>query len=285
MSQFSSSPMQPLSVGNVVTAGLRIYRSHFKSYFLLAVKAYLWVLVPVYGWAKLFAIAGLLSRLAFSELVNQPESIEASSRFVNSRLWQFLIAVVLMFLVGLGIGIGFIVLIGIISAIFTALSAVGNLAVSGIAALIAIVVTLAFTIGILWLLARFFIVEVPLAIEDDINATSTISRSWELTKGFAWRLLGISLVAYLIALPIQIAVQVGSSIIQIILASLSSQDPLGSSLLLSTLNTLISILILGLILLSGALILPFWQAIKAVVYYDLRTRREGLGLKLRDRNI
>lgn len=285
MSQFSSSPMQPLSIGNVVTAGLRIYRSHFKSYFLLALKAYLWVLVPVYGWAKLFAIAGLLSRLSFSELVNQPESIEAGSRFVNSRLWQFLIAVLLMFLVGLGIGVGFIILIGIISAIFAALSAVGNLAVNAIAALIAIVVTLAFTIGILWLLARFFIVEVPLAIEDDINATSTISRSWELTKGFAWRLLGISLVAYLIALPIQIAIQVGSSIIQIILASLSSQAPLGSSLVLSTLNTLISILILGLILSSGALILPFWQAIKAVVYYDLRTRREGLGLKLRDRNI
>ena len=278
MSQFSSSPMQPLSIGNVVTAGLRIYRSHFKSYFLLALKGYLWVLVPVYGWAKLFAISGLLSRLAFSELVNQPESIEAGSRFVNSRLWQFLLAVLLMFLVGLGIGVCFIVLIGIISAIFAALSAVGNLAVNGIAALIAIVVTLAFTIGILWLLARFFIVEVPLAIEDDINATSTISRSWELTKGFAWRLLGISLVAYLIALPIQIAVQVGSSIIQIILASLSSQNS-------PVFGLLLFVLILGLTLSSGALVLPFWQAIKAVVYYDLRTRREGLGLKLRDRNI
>lgn len=278
MSQFSSSPMQPLSIGNVVTAGLRIYRSHFKSYFLLALKGYLWVLVPVYGWAKLFAIAGLLSRLSFSELVNQPESIEAGSRFVNSRLWQFLLAVLLMFLIGLGIGVGFIVLIGIISAIFTALSALGNLAVSGIAVLIAIVVTLAFTIGILWLLTRFFIVEVPLAIEDDINATSTISRSWQLTQGFVWRLLGISLVAYLITLPIQIAVQVGSSIIQIILASLSSQNS-------PVFGLLLFVLILGLTLSSGALVLPFWQAIKAVVYYDLRTRREGLGLKLRDRNI
>jgi hypothetical protein len=38
--------------------------------------------------------------------------------------------------------------------------------------------------------------------------------------------------------------------------------------------------ILGLV--SGALFLPFWQAIKAVIYYDLRSRREGLGLQMRD---
>jgi hypothetical protein len=30
-------------------------------------------------------------------------------------------------------------------------------------------------------------------------------------------------------------------------------------------------------------ILPLWQIIKAVIYYDLRGRREGLGLQLRDR--
>jgi hypothetical protein len=29
--------------------------------------------------------------------------------------------------------------------------------------------------------------------------------------------------------------------------------------------------------------MPFWQTIKAVIYYDLRTRREGMGLELRER--
>jgi hypothetical protein len=32
----------------------------------------------------------------------------------------------------------------------------------------------------------------------------------------------------------------------------------------------------------GALLIPFWQSIKAVIYYDLLTRKEGLGLELRD---
>lgn len=27
--------------------------------------------------------------------------------------------------------------------------------------------------------------------------------------------------------------------------------------------------------------MPFWQALKAVLYFDLRSRREGLGLQLR----
>ncbi len=34
-------------------------------------------------------------------------------------------------------------------------------------------------------------------------------------------------------------------------------------------------------LVGGAFIMPFWQALKAVLYLDLRTRREGLGLQLR----
>lgn len=274
----SPSPMQPLSIGNVVTAGLRIYRSHLKSYFLLALKAYVWLLVPVYGWAKFGAISGLLSRLVFGELVNQPESIESGSRYVNSKLWQFLLTAILMFLIALGIGIGFIVVVGVLVAIIGGLSSTGNTAAIAIASLVAIVAFIALLIGLLWLLARFFVVEVPLAIEEDVNANSTIGRSWELTKGYAWRILGISFIAYLITLPIQIAVQIAINIIQLVYALLLQQD----SPLFAVLS---AALFLALSFLGGAIVLPFWQAIKAVVYYDIRTRKEGMGLKLRGRNI
>lgn len=274
----SPSPMQPLSVGNVVTAGLRLYRSHLKSYFQLALKAYLWILIPVYGWAKFYAIAGLISRLAFGELVNQPESLEAGSRYVNSRLWQFLIAVLLMALIGLGVGVSFIILAGLFAGLFGSLAAVGNTSTILIATLIAILASITFIIGIFWLLTRFFFVEVPLAIEDNIDATSTISRSWDLTKGYVWRILAIAFLASLITLPLQIAVQVVSTIIQLVFSPLLQQDS-------AAFGWLFFLLILGLTLLSGAVMLPFWQAIKAVIYYDLRTRREGLGLKLRNRDI
>jgi hypothetical protein len=45
------------------------------------------------------------------------------------------------------------------------------------------------------------------------------------------------------------------------------------------------VLFLGIIISSNAAILPFLQTVKAVIYYDLRSRREGLGLQLRDREI
>lgn len=314
----SPSPMQPLSIGNVVTAGIRIYRSHLKSYFLLALKAHLWAAIPIiailplalvsylysrfsalilllliailailwllllfYCSTKYFINSALLSRLCFSELVNQPESIDSSSSYVNSKFWQFLLTSLLMFLIVLGIIIGCIIVGVVFVGIYTGLSiaTAGNTAAFGVTVLIAVVVFFTVLIGVLWLITRFYIFDVPLAVEDNVDATSTISRSWELTKGYVWRILSISFVVWLITLPISIAVQVIVSIVQVIYSVLLQENFALFGLLFFI------IILLALSLFSGAVILPFWQAVKAVVYYDLRTRREGLGLKLRDHDI
>ncbi|MBR8839868.1 MAG: DUF975 domain-containing protein [Stigonema ocellatum SAG 48.90 = DSM 106950] len=279
----SPSPMQPLSVGNVVSAGLRLYRSHLKDYFLLALKAYVWLLVPVYGWAKFYALTALISRLAFGELINQPEDIPSGQRYVNSRLWQFLLAMLLMLPVGIGIFVGFLLLsafVGILLAAFVGgTGQQGNLAIIAVVGLRTIVVGIVALAALLWLLTRFYLVDVPLAIEDNVDGVSTIGRSWELTRGSVWRVLLISFIAFLITLPIQIVVQIITSIVQAIFAPLLQQSS-------GIYNLLFSItLLLILIFTSGAVIAPFWYSIKAVVYYDLRSRREGLGLRLRDRDM
>ncbi|AFY34563.1 glycerophosphoryl diester phosphodiesterase membrane domain-containing protein [Calothrix sp. PCC 7507] len=278
-----SSSIQPLSVGNVVSAGLRLYRSHLKDYFLLALKAYLWVLIPVYGWAKFYALTSLISRLAFGELVNQPESISSGERFVNSRLWKFFGAMILLGLIGIGVFLG----VGIVFTLLGAL-AVGFIgrgaqqtdvaAVTILVGLIGIVLGIVALVVILWFLTRFYLVGVHLAIEENMDAASSIRRSWELTQGNAWRILLIGFVAFLITIPIQIVVQIVSTIIQLVLTPLV-QDGSGIYALL------FFVLILGISFTSGALIVPFWKTIQAVIYYDLRSRREGLGLKLRDREI
>ncbi|BAY49189.1 hypothetical protein SAMD00079811_68180 [Scytonema sp. HK-05] len=281
----SPSPIQPLSLGNVVNAGLRLYRSHLKDYFLLALKAYVWLLVPFYGWAKFYALSALISRLAFGELVNQPESISSGQRFVNSRLWQFFITILLMFLLGIGIVVAVVILIVFYSFLSVVLvggiGQLGNFNTSVLYALFVllnIVVSLVVLVAILWLLTRFFLVDALLVIEDNVDGTSTIARSWELTQGYVWRVLLISLVAFLITIPIQIFVQILITIIQLLFAPLIEQNsPVFSLIYL--------LLILALSFASGAVVLPFWQAIKAVVYYDLRSRREGLGLRLRDHDI
>ncbi|MFM7580477.1 MAG: hypothetical protein ACKO5Q_26540, partial [Microcystaceae cyanobacterium] len=78
---------QFLSVGNVISAGIRIYRDHFQLYFLEILKGYLWALIPVYGWAKFMAIQGMISRLGFYEITEKPESLPEARLRVKPRLW------------------------------------------------------------------------------------------------------------------------------------------------------------------------------------------------------
>jgi uncharacterized membrane protein YhdT len=276
----SPSPIQPLSLGNVVSAGLRLYRSHLKSYLKLGFNAYLWVFVPIYGWAKCAAILALISRLAFGELVDQPESVEGGRKIVNARMWQFFIMGLLMFGIGVSLIIPFSIFIGIVTVFFAGSIAAGvtpSATIILVVFLLTLILIPLFFVAILWIQARFFVVELPLAIEDNVDGTSTIGRSWELTKGHAWRIVAILFVGYLITIPIQIPFTIISSIIQIALTSLAQENPAYAAL--SQLSNLI------LTLISAALVVPFWQSIKAVVYYDLRSRREGMGLKLRDREI
>ncbi len=271
--------MGPLSVGDVVSAGLRIYRDHFKLYFRLAFIAYLWILVPIYGWAKFSAISGLLSRLAFQELLEKPETVSEARRHVMPRMWSFLLA---GFLVGLILsGLVFVgaIIFGIVAAVVGSMIGQGSATnyASAILSLtlLGFLVFIALIVGYLWLVSRLFIVEVPLTVESDVDASSAIRRSWILTKGFVLRLILVITVAFLITLPISIVVQIFSTIIQGFLSASLPQDS-------STFIVLYYLLILPISFLSGALLMPFWQAIKAVIYYDLRSRREGLDLQIRD---
>ncbi|MBD1813034.1 hypothetical protein NDA07_04265 [Microcoleus vaginatus DQ-U2] len=268
----SSGQTGPLSVGNVVSASLRIYRDHFKSYFGLALVAYLWLLVPIYGWAKYSASAALISRLAFGEVREKPETVSDARREVNPRMWSFLWAGILTFLIFLGVslvgGLAMGILAGGAAAIFRQ-----NYVISGALVVVAVI---AFLIIYIRIISRLLIVELPLAIENNIDGSSAISRSWELTKGSVGRIQWIVFVAFLISLPIYIVSNLLSVLVQNVLIAL-----LGSG---SSLFSLVSIiLIVGQGIGFGALIIPFWQVIKAIIYYDLRSRKEGLGLQMRDR--
>ena len=277
----SPHPIQPLSVGSVVSAGMRLYRSQFKKYFFIALKAYAWLLVPIYGWVKFYALSALISRLAFGELVNQPESVSSGERFVNSRLWEFFITIILMFAISIGITLGFILIGGLLIGIPTVLLGGlqdANPANTGIFILITLLVMIIVFTGIMWIGTRFYLIDVPLAIEENVNGSSTINRSWELTKGNIGRIVLISLIGVLITIPIQFIIQIITTIIQLIFTPLMQErNPIFAIIFL--------VLIVGLSFCGGALIVPFWQTVKAVVYYDLRSRREGLGLQLRDHDI
>jgi hypothetical protein len=264
------SPIQPLSVGDVVSAGVRIYRSNLKRYLILVLRSYLWIFVPVYGWAKAAEISARISRLAYQELINQPETLTEAEQKTRPKLWSFLGAGLLLGLIFLGLYLGFAITIGIL-AILTGVLVNVSPALGIIGGLLIAVAVLAVIFVFIRVYSRLIIYEVPLAVEDNVDATTALSRSWNLTKGSVGRIQWVVVVAFLMTLIVNIPSQTFAAA----LPTGADADPGVVS---------IAFLLLAVVsLATGALITPFWQVIKAVIYYDLRSRKEGLGLELRDR--
>jgi len=303
----SPDPIQPLSVGNVVNASVRLYRSHLKKYLLISLTGHLWLLPPVllcfpaiaaiylsniaptssipiwiavlvlgiftffYCYARFLVNSAIIARLAFKELINQPESISDARSYTSQRLWSFLRISLQMFLYAILIYLGYYVGLAIlVFVLFLGLTKViGSAAIGTMALLAGILVTIAFLLSTLWFYSRWVIADIPLAVEENINGGQSVSRSWVLTKSATFRILGVITVAFLVTLPILLLF---SYLPQIFLLRL---EP-GSTAYL----TLYSFtLVIGMV--GGVFVMPFWQTLKAVLYYDLRTRREGLGLQLR----
>jgi len=276
------SSLPPLSVGNVVSAGIRLYRSHFKQYLGLSFKALLWWLIPVYGWAKAATIIAMISRQGFCELINQPESVGTTRGHLNPKLWSFLLTQILRILIDIGISIS----LGIVSSFLMIIPAIlitvfvkDSFVGISISTLLQTLINL-ITLGLqLWFQARFFVAELPLAIENNVESTTTIVRSWQLTKGLTLKIQMVLLVAYLITIPLVSIAFLPLFFMIPLLSSRITQDTVTSIIVL------LGLLCLILLSITNVLIRPFWQAIKAVIYYDLRSRKEGLGLQLRDRPI
>ncbi|NJL37411.1 MAG: DUF975 domain-containing protein [Leptolyngbyaceae cyanobacterium RM2_2_4] len=308
--------VQPLDIGNVVSAGIQLYRTHFKQYFGIALIATLWALLPfllvipivlfytavqtyygtlglvvpawivlaVYCSAKYFAGAGAIARLAFGTLINQPESLDSAKRYANSRIWGFWNINFLLTLMYLGVYfVTVVVLLIVLSAtgIFSLLTNPDpttfalNPAPLILAGLFTLLLLLAMVVIFIWLGSRFAVADLPLATETGSNATQSLGRSWNLTYKSAWRIALILFITFLITIPLQALAQILVSTFNAIIAVSFPQDSPTFALLSFSVGY-----ILGLV--AGVVVLPLWQSIKAVIYSDLRSRREGLGLKLRD---
>ncbi|MEM7725283.1 MAG: DUF975 domain-containing protein [Cyanobacteria bacterium P01_A01_bin.45] len=286
----SPIPVQSLSIGNVVSAALRLYRSHLKRYLGIALKASLWALIPIYGWAKSYLLNATISRLAYQELINQPESVTEAQDQNHRKFWGFWLAQFIVGLILFGVNMGVSIVQSIVLATLSAILGSGGQESSGFGVLIVSLINLLLIfLGYavyLWFFARIFFPELPLSIEDEIDASESISRSWELTKRNVFRLQLIIVVSLLITLPLYLVAVVPFfvSIGYFSSVAIASATAITSSDITSIFTGLAFMgLALLLFLLVNFLMAPFWQALKAVIYYDLRSREEGLDLQLNDR--
>ena len=227
----------------------------------------------VYGWARFSLISGLIARLAYREVIEQPETVKDAKRSIKPNMWKLLTAGILMALIIIGAIIPFIIFFSILGGVAGLIAEQSPQLGIIIGAVVTITAVILFLYGLLWLVSRLLLIELPLAVEENATANSAIGRSWNITKASVGRVQLVILLGTLISIPIFLISTIISGIAQATFAVGIEQVP-ALAVVGGTLYILSS-------LASGALIVPFWQAIKAVLYYDLKIRREGMGMDLR----
>ena len=239
-----------------------------------------WVVVTFYFLAKYFTARAVICRLAYQELANAPETVAVATRNLLPRMWGFLrlswLVSLYLFLVALVSYIGLIIVISILVAVlvYGLKFPAPNIAVSLALGLLAIVLILLWFGLLIRYYAYWFVAELPMAIESTTSANFSISQSRQLSAIAANKVAAIIAVAFLVTLPISLLGNIPSFIGQFMTSSWAgSIDP-------ST-QAIASLLMFGgsiLSLIGELFVMPFWQTIKAIVYYDLRNRREGSDL-------
>jgi uncharacterized RDD family membrane protein YckC len=313
--------LQPLSPGNTVNAGIRLYRAHFKEYSQIAINTVLWivallilavpiafvlytvlpptgatlVMVPLvlalsfYCFGRYLAGSAAISRLVFKALMGHAETAKEARSFTSPRTWGFGLIGLILFVLFSALFIVLYLILAIIAVIvigglggFAALQntpwivgqdIVRNPAIA-IAFLMGIVALIFFfTLAWTWVAARFALAELPYGIETKGGAAESVSRSWILTEKNVWHTVMVLFVTSLIMVPISIMIQIVSSTLQVVLIGLAGSD--NSVLLAVVYLASFAIGMVGIVV-----TLPLSQAIKGVLYFDLRNRREGLQLQL-----
>jgi MFS family permease len=315
MAKSIADPVGTLNVGNVVSAGVTLYKSNFKRYFQVSLRSTGWALaiglsgfalgvvsaigygitkswllsIPLgLGWIvfSLYCLAksatnrAIICRLAYQESIDRPETIDVAAQQLQPHTWRFLRLALLLGLYMFAVYIvSYIVLIIALGLAF----AITEFALKPIIGSAAYFLLGVLGIGLfcLWILvliryyAGWFIAELPMAIEPTKSASLSLRRSRQLSSTTTGRLALVIALAFGITLPISIIGNIPYAIGQFMSNPTISPDR--SAQTVGGVLTLVGLIIGAL---SELVVMPFWQAIKAVIYYDLRNRQEGNDLIL-----
>lgn len=160
-------------------------------------------------------------------------------------------------IVGIGIGIG-IVTHGDSAMIIVGIAAAVLLGIAAMLVGVGLYVSLIFTC--------------PSFVAEDKRYFAALQRSWSLIKGYFWRTLGISLLAFLIIGIVQMVIAIAMSAATGLLKDfiLNPQSvSVGTPYLIYQTGTMI----------ASIAIEPIWLITIILLYYDLRIRKEGFDLQ------
>jgi hypothetical protein len=136
--------------------------------------------------------------------------------------------------------------------------------------------------GLLAGVAGFFVVyaklsmAVPALVLEDASIGRSLGRSWGLVRGSFWRVLGILVLTFVVSLVTALLISAPFALVSGGLSFFDAGDPMAAAgltpvqLVVSALGDII----------ANTIVYPFTAAVTALLYIDLRMRREGLDVEL-----
>ena len=180
--------------------------------------------------------------------------------------------------IGALIGLAALLMIGFLGAVALLVILAVLLAetMGGVSAAISIPLFIGLIVAVVWVSIRFMVAPAAIVIEE-LGVLGGLSRSWKLTRNNWWRILGISLV-------ISILISVVTQIVTMPLGLISggtgfltphagAEESAAAGVGFLVASTIVS----GLV---GAVGYAFQTSVMAMLYMDLRMRKDGLDLVL-----
>ncbi|TRU47540.1 MAG: hypothetical protein EWV91_10815 [Microcystis aeruginosa Ma_QC_Ca_00000000_S207] len=293
----TNNSIAPLTIGNTINTAFRLYRDRFPTYVFFAVRACLWSLFPlvlqlilsqllyqtitpeqgsdiglrlflfpiqIFSAAKSLFNNAVISRLAFQDIIYQPETSGQAEKKVKPKMWRLWWMQVLIGLLGAAI----------ILAISLSLVLVSFIPILGV--LLILLASFCLPVFFLWLSARIYIAELPLVIEDNLGSWQAIKRGWHLTKNSAWRIVGVIFIASLLIIPVYL---LSGALASIPFWFNSSEDweTLTENPLFSQQMAMFFYGLTTIFLLLNILLVPFWQSLKSVIYNHVLDQKKNDG--------
>lgn len=231
----------------------------------------LMVLGTVASYLAVTLLTALLTSVVGMAVLGHKLTVSQVWTSVRGRVWAILGLSVLQYLIHFALAMVMLVLAlgGVLLGTF--------LAVTGSEALGAVIALGSVLLGLLgglalfaWIGVRIYLA-MPIVVLERLGPGRALARSWRLTRGNWWRLLGIVALTLLIVLGVSLILMLPLGVLAGLPMLLADGD-----------WGMVAANALGVVAeaLSSSVTTPFLAAVTTLLYIDLRMRREGLDLRL-----
>lgn len=232
-------------------------------------------ILTILGFVTILAqvvLEGALAVPVLRAVLNRKTSFTDMWRLARPRIGTLLLLALLY-------SAATLVAVALYAGIVIALSfGVGNLSQAGnvfIVVALALLLSLPFLVVGVWLGTKLIVAPSAIIVEN-VGVRAAIRRSWQLTGGNWWRTFGITLLAAVIAGVIGSVISMPLGFASGLIGEMSMSSPeqiMSTTLIVQGIGSLLGALV-------GAVTLAFQSGVTALLYVDLRMRRDGFDISL-----